>query len=402
MKSADIISIHPGKQHNLEQAEQLTQYFDSVKHITSIAFSKSTVKKWRFLPTKILNEMGKRSINSKASYHVDTYPWLELLYKWKRISRQDISNGFFKNRNRLFQKYILKKYAPPKIFIGFDTSSEYIFEEWKGKSILILDLTIAAPQYKKKLAIDYELSEDKLEKLLNGDEIWYDTYRKELELSDFVLCGSDFVRQSCLYLGVNEKRLKIIPYGANLEQFIPLIMPSNRPKKPFKIVFVGNVSYRKGADVLLRAWENLIKEYDFIELHFYGNLQIELKGFYLKNVFFHGFILQDDLIKKLSESHVSILPTFFEGSSYAIYQSMALGLAVVTTPNCGSIVKNMQDGILIDYGSEIEIYNALSLLINNPDICLGLAETAMCNIQEYTWKNYGKKLQNFICDIDKS
>jgi glycosyltransferase involved in cell wall biosynthesis len=157
-----------------------------------------------------------------------------------------------------------------------------------------------------------------------------------------------------------------------------------------------------GADVLLRAWENLIKEYDFVELHFYGNLQIELQEFYLKNVFFHGFILQDDLIKELSESHVSILPTFFEGSSYAIYQSMALGLAVVTTLNCGSIVKNMQDGILIEYGSEIEIYNALSLLINNPDICLNLAETAMRNIQEYTWKNYGKKLQNLICDIAKS
>ena len=179
-------------------------------------------------------------------------------------------------------------------------------------------------------------------------------------------------------------------------------MPSNRPEKLLKIVFVGNVSYRKGADVLLRAWERLIKKYDFIELHFYGNLQIEMQGFCLKNVFFHGFILQEELIEKLSESHISILPTFFEGSSYAIYQSMALGLAVVTTSNCGSIVKNMQDGILIEYGSEMEIYNALNLLISNRDIRLKLAEKAMRNIQEYTWNNYGKKLRNFICEIAKS
>jgi glycosyltransferase involved in cell wall biosynthesis len=399
MKAADIISVHPGKQHNLEQAEQLTQYFDSIKHITSIAFSKSTLQKFSFLPKKVLNEMGKRSISAKAAANVDMYPWLELLYKWKKLSRSDIPNNFFKKRNKLFQKRILKKYTPPKIFIGFDTSSEYIFEAWKGKATLVLDMTIAAPQYKKRLALDYELSEDKLNNLIEGDDIWYDTYRKEVELSDFILCGSEFVRQSCLYLGAEEKKLKIIPYGANLQKFVPLTMPSNRQDKPFKIAFVGNVSYRKGADVLLNTWEKLIKKYNFIELHFYGNLQIDVKNFCLKNVFFHGFILQEELIRYLSESHISILPTFFEGSSYAIYQSMALGLAVVTTPNCGSIIKNMENGILIDYGSEVQIYNTLSCLIENHDLRLRLSKTAMNDIQYYTWDSYGLKLKDFISNL---
>jgi glycosyltransferase involved in cell wall biosynthesis len=200
-------------------------------------------------------------------------------------------------------------------------------------------------------------------------------------------------------MGVEEKRLKIIPYGANLERFVPLTDPVTRTEMPFKIAFIGNVSYRKGADVLLKAWEKLIRDYDFLELHFYGNIQIDVKKFCLKNVFFHGFILQEDLIGELSKAHVSILPTFFEGSSYAIYQSMALGLTVVTTRNCGSLIRNMENGVLIDYGSENQIYDALSFLINNKESRLRLAESAMNEIKNYTWDNYGEKIKNFIAEL---
>ena len=399
MKTADIITVHPGKQHNFEQAEQLTKYFNSLKHITSIAFSKKTINKFDFFPAKILNELEKRSLSTKAASHVDIYPWLELSYKWKRLTKQTLSNDFFRTRNRLFQRHVLKNYSPPRVFIGFDTSSEYIFKNWKGKSILILDLTIAAPQYKKKLALDSQLSKATLQNLTEGDEVWYDTYQREIELADYVLCGSDFVKQSCLYLGAHEQKLRVLPYGANLAKFNPLTAPSKRIHEPFRIAFIGNVGYRKGADVLFKAWENFGKKNNRAELHFYGNVQNSISTSNLKNVFFHGFVSQEEMIMGLNNTHVSILPTFFEGSSYAIYQSMALGLAVVTTPNCGSIVKHMHDGILIEYGSEKQIYDALSLLIEDRNLCTKLSETAMTNIKQYTWDSYGVKLNKFISSL---
>ena len=201
----EIITVHPGKQHNFEQIEQLAKHFKSVKHITSVAFSSHTIDKLRFLPRKILKELEKRSIDAKTSKHISIYPLLELFYKWKRLTKQSISNDFFKKRNRLFQLHVLKKYEPPKIFIGFDTSSELIFEKWKGKTILLLDLTIAPPLFKKKLADDYKLPTAKAQNLTNGDEIWYNTYQKELELADFILCGSYFVKESCMYLGIRRK-----------------------------------------------------------------------------------------------------------------------------------------------------------------------------------------------------
>src|SRR5690348_4293099 len=123
MKTAEIISFHPGKQHNLEQAEELVRYFNPVKHITSVAFSKRTINRFGFLPKSVLNELDKRSITTTTAQNVDTYPWLELLFKWKRLTKQAIPNDFLKKRNKSLQEHVLKNYKPPKIFIGFDTSS---------------------------------------------------------------------------------------------------------------------------------------------------------------------------------------------------------------------------------------------------------------------------------------
>jgi len=400
MKTADIISLHPGKQHNLEQAEQLIKYFDSFRHITSFAVSQDTLRKYRFLPSAILEEMKKRSVNRKLAAHTDLFPLYEFLYKLKRFFNKALEyDDFFLKRNRYFQRKFLKKYKPSRIFIGFDNGSELVFEQWKGKSVLILDLTIAIPQYKRKLAEKYDLSEEAISNLTKLDDVWYQTYERELTLADYILCGSEFVKDSCIYFGVPHEKLVVIPYGANLEKFQPLVLPEARKDTPFKIAFVGNVSYRKGADVLLKAWKEIFARYEDAELHFYGNMQIDTAGYNLKNVFFHGFILQDELIRNLSESHVSILPTFFEGSSYAIYQSMALGLAVVTTQNCGSIVKHRENGIIIEYGSVAQIIDAVSILKEQRDLRLRLSNNAMRDVRDYSWESYGVKLKNFISGI---
>jgi glycosyltransferase involved in cell wall biosynthesis len=308
-------------------------------------------------------------------------------------------DAFFLRRNRYFQKKFLRNFQPPKVFIGFDNGSDLVFEKWKGKSVLILDLTIAIPQFKKELAKKYNLSKKTIENLTRLDEIWYESYEKELKLADYILCGSEFVKKSCQYFGIEDAKLMVLPYGANLTKFTSQIQPEARKDIPLKIAFVGNVSYRKGADILLKAWENMADLHSNVELHFYGNVQIDIEKYNLKNVFFHGFILQDDLIQRLNESHISILPTFFEGSSYAIYQSMALGLAVITTMNCGSIIKHMENGIIIDYGSEAQIIDALSTLINKKELRLKLSRQAIEYVKEYSWENYGIKLKDFIYTI---
>jgi glycosyltransferase involved in cell wall biosynthesis len=393
MKKYDIISFHPGKQHNLEQAFQLNKRFKNFKHLTSLYFQSKTVEQWNNISPKIGVNLKKRSGDLGASV-VDTFSGPELKMLVRKSLGHKASNADYIKRNELFQEWIIRNYAPPKVCIGFDTSSWLVFEKWKQQSFLILDLTIAIPQYKLTLAQEYQASEEFIYNQTKDDAVLYDVYSKELALADLILCGSSFVQDSCLSVGVDPAKLVVIPYGVDLTRFRNL-EKKNLQQNKIKIVFIGNVNYRKGADIVLKAWERVLQQHDNVELHFFGNLQIELETKPDK-VFFHGFINQDALIDELKTAHISILPSFLEGSSYAIYQSMAMGLAVITTPNAGSIVEDQKNGILIKYGSVDELTDALLLLIQDARLRQSLGQQAQQDVQHFTFDDYGRKLNSLL------
>lgn len=393
MNNYEILSFHPGRQHNFEQAHQVQRFYKNFKHLTSLYFDETTIKKWQVIHPKIAKGLKRRSSLLNGNF-VDTNPLSEIQLLIKQKLRRPISNVDFIKRNARFQNWMIKKYNPPKILIGYDTSSWIAFEKWKNKSFLILDLSIAVPQYKVTLGKKAGLDLDFQKKLTEGDELVYDIYKKEVDLADLILCGSDFVKNSCLSLGVDEDKLFVLPYGADLKRF------NNARKRvkttdEIKIVFVGSVSYRKGANILLEAWEKIYTEYPAATLHFYGGIQIDVPSD-LERVYFHGHLDQEVLIDELKSADISVLPTFFEGSSLAIYQSMAMGLAVITTPNSGSIIKNEEDGIIINYGSVEELVLSMKRLIEDNEFRFKISIKAYEEISSYTWDAYGVKLKSII------
>ncbi len=394
MNQCSVISIHPGRQHNLEQAAQLAKRVKDFKHVTTLYFEEKTVSRWSKFSKKIGRALKKRSGILDKKY-VDTKPIFELRLILQRDILHNISPTYYRRRNYLFQQWVINKYAPPKICIGFDTSSWLLFEKWKNKSFLILDLSIAVPQYKLHLAKEYGQDEEFVKRQTQDDNSEkYKIYEKELGLADLILCGSDFVRQSCLSIGIDPAKLMLLPYGADLIKF-HIKKQYKLDNKLVKIAFVGAFGYRKGADIILKAWQYVIQKYPFVQLHIYGGVQIEVHP-EIKGVFLHGFIMQDLLVEELSNSDISILPTFFEGSSLAVYQSMAMGLPVVTTANAGSIIQDQKNGVIIPYGSVQYLIEALELLITKPLLRRKLGLQAQQDIMNYSWDDYGNKLRLII------
>jgi glycosyltransferase involved in cell wall biosynthesis len=78
---------------------------------------------------------------------------------------------------------------------------------------------------------------------------------------------------------------------------------------------------------------------------------------------------------------------------------MALGLAVITTQNCGSIIKHMENGIIVEYGSEEQIIEAVSLMREQRDMRIGFSNQAMKDVKDFSWDSYGVKLKNFISSL---
>lgn len=395
-KRYDIITFHPRRHHNFEQAARLAKYFDSFKHLTGLYFSPASVKLISRFWQKAGRELSRRSYNFPRSGMVSHYPVLELSRLFRQKTGKKIDYEYYHNK---FQDWVVRNYKPPRIALGFDSLSKRVFEAWKGKSFLVLDLVIGIPQYRAKLDANAEkITPELLSKRPENDQKLYRLYERELELADLILCGSDFVKHTCLDFGIAPEKLKVVNYGVDVERFKNPNKEFKRGKENLKFIFAGAVGYRKGADILVQAWQLFSARNKGHELHFFGNVELDFPK-NLENVFFHGQVNQLDLIEHMKSADALVFPSTFEGSAYSIYQSMAMKLAVITTPNSGTVLKNGKSAIIIEHGNPKKIAEAMEKLVENPQMRIELAEQAYLEAQKYTWDSYGKKLKAIFQEI---
>jgi len=143
------------------------------------------------------------------------------------------------------------------------------------------------------------------------------------------------------------------------------------PKKPTTLFFIGRLQYRKGADLLLKAFIKLAEKWRNLEIVFIGR---DEKDFKLANqyVYFKELVnktVQNDQIKKRivltghlnkrtqlvnyihkkNSQGIFILPARYEPFGFVIIEAMAMGLLVIASKQGGpkEIIKDGYHGILV-------------------------------------------------------
>lgn len=181
---------------------------------------------------------------------------------------------------------------------------------------------------------------------------------------------------SCHSVGLPKHRVMRIPNGVDLETFPCQDMESRRagcvqlgcdPQR-LRIVFVGSAILRKGIDVAIRAFRQLAKELDHVDLLVVGpsdfsdrtrhepqreaclqNLRDELQQDQLTaRVTWVGQV--ENVADYLLVSDLFFFPTRREGLPNALAEAMACGLPVVASQLDGittDLVNNGQEGFLI-------------------------------------------------------
>src|SRR5664279_345302 len=137
-KAGALVSFHPRKQHNFEQAAVLAELFPRrFKHVTSVYFAPLLVKWLSKLSPKYAGKIGKRSYNQLPKKYVRTMPSTEIR-RWRLERKQGQAHLWdYMALNEFWQKEVLRNYQAPKICISYDGISHLLFREWKGKSVLI-------------------------------------------------------------------------------------------------------------------------------------------------------------------------------------------------------------------------------------------------------------------------
>ena len=124
------------------------------------------------------------------------------------------------------------------------------------------------------------------EKMIRND-------KEGCNMVDYFLVPSHFVELSLLSNGISREKIKLVPYGVDIKMFS--YKERKRKDDILRIIYVGNISYRKGSHRLLQV----VSEIDGVELFLAGtydknsSLYTNYSG--IKNIHFMGFIPRDKL-----------------------------------------------------------------------------------------------------------
>jgi len=218
----------------------------------------------------------------------------------------------------------------------------------------------------------------------------YSRLMREIEEADYITTPSPFARESMIAEGVPEHKLIEIPFGVNANQFPT---KQNLAPHPFRVIFAGQVSIRKGIPYLLEAWRQL--QWPDAELWVVGGIGLDFKTLQsrwanLSGVKFWGH--SANLPELFQQSDIFVFPTIEEGSALVVYEAMACGLPVITTFNAGSVARHGQDGFIVPIRNVESLCHAMQLLRDTPQLRTHMGQSAQAWVSQFTWQRYQEQL----------
>ena len=327
------------------------------------------------------------------STYVKTYPFAELYPKFlKRVGK--INEGeALRMRCEMFDEWVNKNITPCSIFHSQDGFClQTAIKMKKQGAFFVLDRGIISASYLKELSIK-EYGKYGIKKEY-ADCYIMDRCHQEHLLADCILVPTNTVKQSLISEGIPSQKIEIIPYGVDLD-FFKNVGENRILKDGFKILFVGEIGFRKGCHYLLDAWKQLnLKNAELILI---GHVEKEFKTYLNQytgaNFRIISYIAQNELKEYYKNASLFILPSLAEGSARVIYEAMACGLPVIYTEMSGSIARNEIDGYEIPAFSTDAICEKISYLYNHKDLCIEMGKQGKIWVQNYSKERYRANIQ---------
>ncbi|HKY95761.1 MAG TPA: glycosyltransferase family 4 protein [Kiloniellales bacterium] len=235
------------------------------------------------------------------------------------------------------------------------------------------------------------------ERQLKPDPAMTDYCRQEALAAGHCLAPSDYVRQTLEAVGVAAERISVLPYGVDVERFRP--RSGERMPGPVRLLFVGQLSQRKGLAYLLEALAGLPQ--GLVEATLVGPLSAPPAALapYADRFRHLPAVPYQEVHRVFADADVFVYPSLHEGSALAIYEALAAGLPVVTTPNSGSVVEEGRQGFLVPAGSVAPLRERIGELAEDVALRRRMAEAARARALEFTWTRYEQSLRHTLEEL---
>lgn len=408
-KAGQVIVTHPGTQYSYQTALALQESGLLQKFITGFYFKNNGIFEIfikcfpRNLSMRLRRQLLRRRMEMLDDSLIQTFPLRELLYVLVARSRymKRWAAPVIRWRNEVFDTRVaqLVRSTRPRAVIGYDSCALNTFKAGREVgSVCILDQSIGhITSTVTILREEAKLHPEFADSMGTNVPDWLiDRCTAEALTADYVLAPSDYVRNTLTRIGVDPEKIVTLPFGVDIHRFQQAAKDRH---EPFRILFVGQIGQRKGIKYLLEAFKGL--HLANAELTLVGGIINSGSGLKPYRDYFHHVrnVPHHEVHRYFQSADVFVFPSLHEGSAIVIYEALAAGLPVITTPNAGSVVRHGVDGFILPIRDVEALQKTILLLYENEELRNEMGMNARERAEEFTWGIYRKRLSTILTNI---
>lgn len=266
---------------------------------------------------------------------------------------------------------------------------------------VIVDHSIAHPAFlERELSKEYDAAA--IPFWMGPNDPFWSTVLEDCDEADALLVNSDFVKKTFVENNYPADKIHVVYLGVR-EDFFGLKQQYGQDSR-LELLFTGGFGFRKGAQYLLPALEQLDRDGLDFRLTVVGttdearNLLTNTRVAAKLNCV--GHVPQDCLKDYLARADIYVFPTLAEGCASSGMEAMAAGLPVITTTESGLPITHGVDGWLVPTKATRDLADAIRKLASDQALREQLGTAASGKIAEgFTWKHYAMGVRDLYAQL---
>jgi glycosyltransferase involved in cell wall biosynthesis len=216
----------------------------------------------------------------------------------------------------------------------------------------------------------------------------YERLCSEAALANGWIAASSFTARTLAENGVPYQQVRVVPYGVDLSRF-PL--RQKPPQGPFTVIFLGQITGRKGLYDLFEAMRLLKSKnirlilcgrgiHDQPLLDAYKDIDMDVRL----------NLTHEAYIQAIHEADVFVLPSLVEGFGLVILEAMACGLPIIASHNTAApeIITEGQEGFIMPIRAPQKLAEQITWCLEHRPDLPAMGQQAAAKAATFTWPKF--------------
>jgi len=242
---------------------------------------------------------------------------------------------------------------------------------------------VRAPQFAGSLKWEHEIG---------APEAHFKSLCQEAHLANGWVVASSYTAKTLADQGIPRSEIHVVPYGVETRDY-PCRDFAPRAEDPFRIIWIGSMTQRKGLSYFLEAMGSLPQ--DNLEVLICGHHAVDrplINKFGIRSVRAYKSLPTSKLTHLLRTCDLFVLPSLVEGFAHVILEAMSSGVPVLTTRStCApDVLEDGVHGFLVPIRDPAAIANRVIWGRQHRMELYQMGQAAAAQARTFTWDRFRK------------